>query len=89
LSGCLKHILTAAPRVLVKIGSPLQAPSASLRLETRRFVLTASNLSFSIDRRQHTIPLDMLDLKATTTANHDRGIDLRIPADRTEISLSF
>ena len=59
------------------------------RLETRRFVLTASSLSVSVDRRQRTIPLDMLDINATITANRERGIDLRIPADRNEISLSF
>jgi hypothetical protein len=59
------------------------------RLEARRFLLTASNLSFSIDRQQRTIPLNRLDLDATIAANHERGIDLRIPADRNEISLSF
>jgi hypothetical protein len=59
------------------------------RLETRRFLLTANNLSFSIDRQQRTIPLDRLDLDATIAANQERGIDLRIPADRNEISLSF
>jgi hypothetical protein len=59
------------------------------RLETRRFVLSASVLSVSIDRQQRTIPLDMLDLQATINANHERGIDLRIPIDRNEISLSF
>ena len=59
------------------------------RLETRRFVLTASDLSFSIDRQQRTVPFDRLDINATIIANHERGIDLRIPADRTEISLSF
>jgi hypothetical protein len=52
-------------------------------------VLTSSNLSVSVDRRQHTIPLDMLDIDATITANRERGIDLRIPADRSQISLSF
>jgi hypothetical protein len=59
------------------------------QLETRRFVLTASNLSVSIERRQRTIPLDMLDIDATVAANQQRGIDLRIPNDRNEISLSF
>ena len=59
------------------------------RLETRRFVLTASNLSVSIDRQQRTVPFHMLDINATISANHERGIDLRIPADRSEISLSF
>lgn len=59
------------------------------RLETRRFVLTASHLSVNIDRQQRTVPLDMLDINATITANHERGIDLRVPFDRNEISLSF
>ena len=59
------------------------------RLETRRYVLTASNLSVSIDRQQRTVPSDLLDMNATITAKHERGIDLRIPADRSEISLSF
>lgn len=59
------------------------------RLEARRFVLTASTLSVSIDRQQRTVPIDMLDINATITANHERGIDLRIPADPGEISLSF
>jgi hypothetical protein len=59
------------------------------RLESRRFVLTASLLSISIGRQRRTVPLDMLDINATISTNHDRGIDLRIPDDRHEISLSF
>jgi hypothetical protein len=59
------------------------------RLETRRFVLTATHLSVSIDRKQRTVPLNMLDINATISANHERGIDLRVPFDRNEISLSF
>jgi hypothetical protein len=59
------------------------------RLETRRFVLTASNLSASLDRHQRTIPLDMLDINARFAANREREIDLRVAADRNEISLSF
>ena len=59
------------------------------RLETRRYVLTVSRLSVNIERRQRTLPLDMLDIDATIAANRERGIDLQIPIDRTEISLSF
>jgi hypothetical protein len=59
------------------------------RLESRRFLLTATQLLVSIDRQQRTVPLDMLDLNATISTNRERGIDLRIPADRNEISLSF
>jgi hypothetical protein len=59
------------------------------RLEARRFVLTASNLSVSIGHQQRTVPLAQLDLDATLAANHGRGIDLRIPDDGNQISLSF
>jgi hypothetical protein len=59
------------------------------RLETRRFVLTASLLSVSIDRQLRTVPLNMLDVNATVASNHERGIDLQIPDDRNQISVSF
>ena len=59
------------------------------RLEARRYVLTASNLSLSIGRQERIVPLDVLDIDATVAANHVRGIDLRIPESRNEISLSF
>jgi len=59
------------------------------RVETQRFVLTVNNLSVNIDRRERVIPLEAVDLDATTAANRERGINLRIPADRNEVSLSF
>jgi hypothetical protein len=59
------------------------------RLESERFVLTANSLSINVQRTPRTIPLDMLNIDATLAANHDRGIDLRIPNDRNEVSLRF
>lgn len=59
------------------------------RLESQRFWLTMTNLSISIDHHERTIPFKMLDLDATAAANRERGVDLRIPADRNEISLRF
>jgi hypothetical protein len=59
------------------------------RVETQRFVLTSSSLLVNIDRREHVIPLEAVDLDATTAANRERGINLRIPADHNEVSLSF
>lgn len=59
------------------------------RLETQRFLLTASMLSVSVHRTERTIPLGMVDLDATEAANRQRGIELRIPTDRNEISLRF
>ena len=59
------------------------------RIETTRFVLTVSSLSVNIDRRERVIPLEAVDLGATTVANRERGVNLRIPADRNEVSLGF
>jgi hypothetical protein len=72
----------------------LQSPTIFIltngeRLESYRFLLSASNLSLHIGRHHRTIPMEMLDLQATIAANRQRGIDLRIPADRSEIVLSF
>lgn len=59
------------------------------KLESQRYLLTASNVSLTLNRNRRTIPLQMIDLDATIAANRDRGIDLRIPNDRNEISLRF
>jgi len=58
-------------------------------LEAQRFVLTVSSLSVNISRHERIIPLEAIDLDATTAANRERGINLPIPSDRNEISLSF
>lgn len=59
------------------------------RVESQRFLLTASSLSVTVHRASRLIPFELLDVDATLAANHDRGIDLRIPSDHNEISLSF
>jgi hypothetical protein len=59
------------------------------RLETRRYMLTADALYVTIDRQQRTLKFSALDLERTMAANRDRGVKLRIPADRGEISLGF
>lgn len=59
------------------------------KLEAQQFLLTASSLSVTMHRAHRTIAIDMLDLDATLAANHNRGIELRIPNDRNEISLRF
>ena len=59
------------------------------RVETQSYLLTSNSVSLTVHRNERTIPLQMLDLDATIAANRDRGIDLRIPKDRSEISLRF
>jgi len=59
------------------------------RFETPQFLLTARDLCLKVDGYHRAIPLLFLDRAATIAANRERGIDLRIPADLNEISLSF
>src|SRR5581483_8097188 len=46
------------------------------QFETQRYLLTANSLSATVQRRQRTIPLELVDLDATLAANRDRGLDL-------------
>lgn len=59
------------------------------KLESSRYVLTPDSLRVEIGRRQRTIPLADLNLDATIAANRQRGIDLRVPTDSSQIFLGF
>jgi hypothetical protein len=59
------------------------------RIETRQYLVTYDQVQLTVDRQARTIPLSMLDMNATLAADRQRGIDLRIPAGRNEISLGF
>ena len=59
------------------------------RIEAQTYLLTHDKLHVTVDRQPRTIPISLLDINATLAANRERGINLRIPADRNEISLSF
>ena len=59
------------------------------KLETQRYLLTTSSLCATVQHSQRTIPLQMLDLQATLAANRERGLDLRIPENRNEVSVRF
>jgi hypothetical protein len=59
------------------------------RIEARQYLVTYDHVQLTVNRQQHTIPLARLNIDATLDANHQRGIELRIPAGRSEISLGF
>lgn len=94
------QIPAASPKVIELSGATNSAASKPLplamfiltsgeRLEAQRYLLTHDILYVTVDRQQRTIPLAMLDINATLAADHERGIELRVPADHTEISVSF
>jgi hypothetical protein len=59
------------------------------RLESYRYLLTDQSLQIEVDRQQRTIPVSTLDLDATIAANHQRGIEVTIPRDRSTVFLGF
>ena len=59
------------------------------RIETGRYLVTYDQVQLTVDRQPRIIPLSALDMKATLAADRQRGIDLRIPAGRNEVSLGF
>jgi len=59
------------------------------RLETNHYLLTNNSLRVQQGGAQRTIPLSTINMDATVAANHERGIDLRIPKSKSEIMLSF
>ncbi len=59
------------------------------RIESQQYLVTYDQVQLTVDHLPRTIPLSMLDLNATLAADRQRGIDLRIPAGKNEISLGF
>jgi len=55
------------------------------RLESHHYTLTMSSLRITASGNQRTIPLAEVDLSATLAANHERGINLKIPTKQSEI----
>ena len=59
------------------------------RLETDQYTVVAGLLHLVMGGQQRTIALNALDMKATTTENHARGVELKIPQNRSEVLLAF
>lgn len=63
--------------------------SSGERLESSNYLLTADSVRVQQGGTQRTIPMSKLDVNATLAANHQRGVELKIPANRSQITLSF
>ncbi len=95
-----REVAPAEPKILEIQGGASansarsQAPAVFVlndgqRIESQRYLITASVLHVTVDRSERNIPLSQLDIKRTLAANHERGIELSIPVSSSEISLSF
>ena len=92
------HLIS--PKIIEVQGGP-SAPPAKPRppsvfllkngekLEARRYTITGGSLHITADGKPRVIPLTELDLKATLAANHERGVNLRIPTNPNEVVMGF
>jgi hypothetical protein len=71
------------------VAKPLPATLFALRdgerLESHHYMITAESLQIVVGRQRRTIPISALDLDATIAANHERGIEVIIPQDRSTV----
>jgi thiol-disulfide isomerase/thioredoxin len=59
------------------------------KIEARRYTIQGGLLRLTVEGKERTIPLTDLDLKATTAANEERGINLKIPTNPNELVMGF
>jgi thiol-disulfide isomerase/thioredoxin len=59
------------------------------RLEADHYTLDATSLHVLVDGEQRTIALSELDMSATIAVNRERGIDLTVPKNRSEVVVAF
>lgn len=59
------------------------------QMEADHYVLQANVLHVTADGQDRSIPLSSLDIKKTVALNHQRGINLKIPTNGSEVFLAF
>jgi hypothetical protein len=59
------------------------------RLEARRYMLTAESVDIEVGGKHHRVPMTELNVEQTIAANRERGIEIRIPHDASEVFLGF
>lgn len=80
----------AVPSNLTKTPMAVFILSDGRRLESQNYTITDSILSIKeLHRPAMQVPLDQLNIPATLTENHQRGLDLRLPESSSEILIGF
>ena len=59
------------------------------RVESSHYILTVDSVKLEQGQTQRTIPVSAINMNATIAANRERGIDLKFPRNRVEITLGF
>jgi hypothetical protein len=59
------------------------------KVESGDYFITMDSVSLQEDGKERVIPLSSLNVSATVAANHDRGLDLKFPDNKAQITISF
>ena len=59
------------------------------RVESSDYFITSDSLQLDQNGNPRTIPLSALNASATVAANRQRGIDMKIPENKAQITISF
>jgi hypothetical protein len=59
------------------------------KLEANHYTITAGSVHIGEHGNERNIALAALDTKATIAANHERGIEIKIPTQNNQIFLGF
>lgn len=79
------------------VGSSVATPNPSAvfilangeRLESNNYTLTHDSIQLMQNGVRRTFPMDAVNLQATLAANKQRGIDLKIPSNNSQMVLAF
>ena len=63
--------------------------SSGERLESNDYTLTHESVRLTLNGVQRTVPMSAVNVQATLAANKERGIDLKIPANKSQMVLAF
>jgi len=58
-------------------------------VESSNYFMTTNSLQLVQNGQQRTIPLSALNANATVAANRQRGVDMKIPDNKGQITISF
>ncbi len=59
------------------------------KVESGDYFITVDSVRLQQDGNERVIPLSTLNLNATIAANHERGLDLKFPDNKAQITVSF
>jgi thiol-disulfide isomerase/thioredoxin len=59
------------------------------KLEAEHYAIMGDSVRIDAHGNKRIIPIAALDVKSTTAANHERGIELKIPTNPNEVYLGF